>query len=221
MKNIVKSLYSIAIIAVVFFSFSKSTYAQGNRGGGCMNTDLISDIPKSDLNDEEKAGLILMREEEKLARDVYVTLGEKWNLPMFSNIPRSEQMHTDAVKALLDRYEIEDPIKNDAAGVFTSPELLELYKTLVAKGSTSLMDALEVGATIEDLDIKDLNELLAKTDNEDITVTYDFLNMGSRNHMRAFSRQINNRGGSYTPQYISSSEYENILSSPHERGFTK
>ena len=221
MKNIVKSLYSIAIVAVVFFSFSKSTYAQGNRGGGCMNTDLISDIPKSDLSVEEKAGLILMREEEKLARDVYVTLGEKWGLPMFSNIPRAEQMHTDAVKALLDRYEIEDPIKDNTTGIFTSPELSELYKTLVAKGSNSLMDALEVGATIEDLDIKDLNELLAKTDNEDIKVTYDFLNMGSRNHMRAFSRQINNRGGSYTPQYISSAEYENILSSPHERGFTK
>jgi len=221
MKKTVKSLYGIAILVVVFFSFSKSTYAQGNHGGGCMNMDFISDIPKSDLNDVEKAGLILMREEEKLARDVYVTLGEKWNLPMFSNISRSEQIHTDAVKALLDRYEIEDPIKDNTTGVFTSPELLELYNTLVAKGSTSLMDALEVGATIEDLDIKDLNELLAKTDNEDITVTYDFLNMGSRNHMRAFSRQINNRGGFYTLQYISSSEYENILSSQHERGFAK
>ncbi len=221
MKKRVKSLYGIAILVVVFFSFSKSTSAQGNHGGGgCMNIDFISDIPKSDLNDIEKAGLILMREEEKLARDVYVTLGEKWNLPIFSNISRSEQMHTDAVKALLDRYEIEDPIKDNTTGIFTSPELSELYKNLVAKGSTSLMDALEVGATIEDLDIKDLNELLAKTDNKDIKVTYDFLNKGSRNHMRAFSRQIDNRGESYTPQYISSTEYENILSSPHERGFS-
>ena len=199
----------------MFFSSVNSIEAQGNYGGGCMNTDYISDIPKSELNDEEKAGLILMREEEKLARDVYVTLGEKWGLPMFSNIPRSEQIHSDAVKVLLDRYDLEDPIKDDATGAFTSSELFELYKNLVAKGSVSLMDALEVGATIEDLDIKDLNELLTKTDNEDIKVTYEFLNMGSRNHMRAFSRQINKRGGSYTPKYISSAEYDSILSSPH------
>ena len=218
MKKIVKSLYRITVLSVVFFSFSKSIYAQGNRAGGCMNTDFISDISKSDLSEEEKAGLILMREEEKLARDVYVTLGEKWNLPMFSNIHRAEQIHSDAVKALLDRYDLEDPIKNDATGIFTSPELSGLYKKLVDMGSASLMDALKVGATIEDLDIKDLNELLVKTDNEDIKVTYKFLNKGSRNHMRAFSRQITNRGGAYTPQYISNAEYENIISSSHERG---
>ena len=221
MKKKVKLFYSLAILAVVLLPLSKTANAQGQGDGVCMNTDFISDIPKSDLNDEEKAGLILMREEEKLARDVYVTLGKKWNLPMFSNIPRSEQIHSDAVKALLDRYGLDDPIKYNTTGVFTSHELSELYKTLVTKGNTSLMDALEVGATIEDLDIKDLNDLIAKTDNEDIKVTYDFLNMGSRNHMRAFSRQINNRGGAYTPQYISSAEYENIISSPHERGSDK
>jgi hypothetical protein len=220
MKNRVKSLYGVVIFAVMFFSISKSVYSQGNRGG-CMNTDFISDIPKSDLSEEEKAGLILMREEEKLARDVYVTLGEKWNLPMFSNIPRAEQMHSDAVKILLDRYGLEDPIKDDATGIFTSTELSELYKNLVAKGNSSLMDALVVGATVEDLDINDLNELISKTDNEDVKVIYEFLNRGSRNHIRAFTRQISNRGGAYTPQYISSSEYENILSSPHERGYAK
>lgn len=49
-----------------------------------------------------------MREEEKLARDVYLTFGEKWGLTLFTNIAKSEQTHTDAVKTLLDRYEIKD-----------------------------------------------------------------------------------------------------------------
>lgn len=211
-----KILFSLIVLGMLFI-FAENANAQNNQRG-CSGNDLIADIPKSDLNDEEKAGLILMREEEKLARDVYVTLGNKWGLPIFTNISRSEQVHSDAVKTLLDRYGIEDPIKNDATGVFTSSHLAELYNSLVKQGSTSLMDALIVGATIEDLDIKDLNELTAKTDNEDIIVTYKNLNKGSRNHMRAFSRQISNRGGSYTTQYISKEEYETILNSPHERG---
>ncbi|NPA36491.1 MAG: DUF2202 domain-containing protein [Chlorobi bacterium] len=160
-----------------------------------------------------------MREEEKLARDVYVTLAEKWGLRVFSNISRSEQTHTDAIKALLDRYGIEDPVKDDRTGVFTSQKLSELYKNLVEKGNKSLMDALEVGATIEDLDIKDLEELTAKTDNQDIIVTYKNLTKGSRNHMRAFSNQIAFRGGSYNPQFISMNEYNTILNTPHERGY--
>ncbi len=223
MKNRIESkgivleiLFSLLVIGVLF-AFAENATAQNNQKE-CFGDGLIADIPKSDLNGEEKSGLILMREEEKLARDVYVTLGDKWGLPIFTNISRSEQVHSDAVKILLDRYDIEDPIKDNATGVFTSLHLAELYNTLVKQGSRSLMDALLVGATIEDLDIKDLNELTARTDNEDIIVTYKNLNKGSRNHMRAFSRQISNRGGSYTPQYISKEEYETFLNSPHERG---
>ncbi len=221
MKKTVTYFYGLMLAGLVMFSSGGKIKAQNYRGG-CMNDGgLIAGIPKSDLSEEEKAGLILMREEEKLARDVYITMGEKWGLRIFNNISRAEQVHTDAVKDLLDRYSIADPVENDAVGVFTSPKLTELYDNLVRQGSTSLMDALIVGATIEDLDIKDLDELMAKTDNEDIIVTYKNLNKGSRNHMRAYSRQISNRGGSYSPQFISGPEYNSILSSAHERGYVR
>ncbi len=209
----------ISIFVLSLFVSPNNVVAQKNKN--CMSSGLIAGIPKSDLDVKEKAGLILMREEEKLARDVYITLGNKWGIPVFSNISRAEQAHTDAIKELLVRYDIEDPVKSDAVGVFTSPEFGKLYNDLVAKGNKSLMDALITGATIEDLDIKDLNELLKETNNEDIKVVYKNLNKGSRNHMRAFSRQISNRGSSYEPQYISEKEYEKILTSPHERGFKR
>ena len=180
--------------------------------------ELIKNIPESQLSEKEIAGLILMREEEKLARDVYNALGEKWGINIFTNIARSEQTHTDAIKVLLDRYEIEDPVKDDHSGVFTSPELDELYQNLTEQGSSSLLDALTVGAIIEDLDIKDLNELSAETDNADIIATYDNLNKGSRNHLRAFMRLIENNNGSYSPQYISQAEFDGIISSAQEKG---
>jgi len=218
MKNSGVKLTLLILVSSLLIARNISL-AQNNNN--CMTNGLIAGIPKSDLNNEEKAGLIQMREEEKLARDVYITLGNTWGIPIFSNISRAEQAHTDAVKALLERYEIEDPVKDDAVGVFTSPELAKLYNDLVKKGNTSLMDAFMTGATIEDLDIKDLDDLIKDTDNEDILVTYKNLNKGSRNHMRAFNHQISNRGSSYEPQFISEAEFENILSSPHERGFQR
>ena len=192
------------------YIIDQSDFVEGN--------ELIKDIQKSELDEEEIAGLVLMREEEKLARDVYNTLGEKWGTRIFTNIAKSEQTHTDAIKVLLDRYNIEDPVKDDSIGVFTSPELDELYKQLVKQGDSSLLDALIVGAIVEDLDIKDLNELSAKTDNADIITTYNNLNKGSRNHLRAYVGQIKDNDGSYSPQYISQAEFNAIISSAQEKG---
>lgn len=195
------------------YIIDQSDFVEGN--------ELIKDISESQLSEEEIAGLILMREEEKLARDVYNTLGEKWGTQIFTNIAKSEQTHTDAIKVLLDRYEIEDPVKDDSVGVFTSLELGELYQNLLEQGSLSLLDALIVGAIVEDLDIKDLNELLAKTDNADIITTYNNLNKGSRNHLRAYIRLVENNNGSYSPQYISQAEFDDIVSSEQEKGRVK
>lgn len=181
-------------------------------------TKLISEISEADLSEEEIAGLILMREEEKLARDVYLTLGGIWETPLFTNIASSEQTHTDAVKVLLDRYDIEDPVQNDTIGVFVSPELAKLYTDLIEQGSKSLLDALIVGATVEDLDIKDLNELLDQTDNADIIATYNNLNKGSRNHLRAYMRQIEKNNGVYEAQFISDAEFNDIISAEQEKG---
>jgi hypothetical protein len=91
----------------------------------------------------------------------------------------------------------------------------ELYNKLTAQGKVSSKEALNVGATIEDLDIYDLETFKNETTKEDIVLTYNNLQKGSRNHMRAFVRAS---GGNYTPQYISQSDYSSIINSPQERG---
>ncbi len=170
------------------------------------------------LTAEEREGIITMREEEKLARDVYRTLYEKWGLNIFQNISYSENRHTLAMKALLDVYGIDDPVKDDTTGKFTIPEMQKLYDDLVKQGSASLVDALKVGATIEDLDIADLKKWMAKTDNPDILKVYDNLIRGSRNHMRSFIGQLKDQGASYDAQYLSQDEIESIVNSEMERG---
>jgi len=139
-----------------------------------------------DLTETEVDGLIYMREEEKLARDLYLALYEQWGLPLFQNIAGSEQTHTDAVKHLLDVYGIADPAE-DTAGIFTNPDLQALYDELIATGSRSLADALKVGAAIEEIDILDLRAALEEATNPEVRQVYENLLKGSENHLRAFT----------------------------------
>ena len=178
----------------------------------------IKALPATTLSEAEIAGLQYTREEEKLARDVYLTLYDVWGMNIFNNIAQSEQTHTDSVKMLLDKYDIADPVVDDTIGVFRNQELQKLYDNLTNQGGVSLVEALNVGALIEDLDIYDLQTEIAKTDNEDIILVYENLMRGSRNHMRSFVSQLETNGGSYTPQHITQAEFDSIIADTQERG---
>ncbi|MCF7822734.1 MAG: DUF2202 domain-containing protein [Candidatus Marinimicrobia bacterium] len=170
------------------------------------------------LSETEVNGLVWMREEEKLARDVYIHFYETWGLRIFNNISLSESTHMYAIKILLDRYEIEDPVAEDVVGIFESSALSDLYSILINRGDSSLVQALLVGATIEDLDIFDLGENTDAADNEDILFAYDNLTKGSRNHIRSFTAKLDQYGEDYQAQYISEALLDSILSSPKEIG---
>lgn len=215
------SLTMILVLAVSGTALAQNGKGQGRHGGmgRGQGPQSLTSLPVEDLNDFEKESLILMREEEKLARDVYLTLGQKYDIPVFFNIPQSEQRHMDQLGMLLERYELEDPIKNGDTGKFNSKQMQKLYNQLVAQGSKSEVEALKVGATIEDLDIYDLEKALAgDVDNQDIRRVYANLTKGSRNHMRAFLAQLKTRGESYEAQYISQADLEAIANSEWERG---
>ncbi len=169
------------------------------------------------ISDDEKAGLVKMREEEKLAFEVYTFLDEKWNHRVFNNIKQSESRHGDMVKGLLEQYNIKDPYIN-SKGKYVNADMQKLYQELTAKGSQSLQDAFTVGAIIEDMDIADLDKLMTKTTNKDLLDVYQNLNLGSRNHMRAFNRQLEMGKASYTPSYLSQDRFENIINGDHEIG---
>ena len=181
---------------------------------GCDDSSDTNPVPQ--LNAEDSTMLVHMREEEKLARDVYNTMYEKWALKIFTNIAQSEQTHMDEVLKLLNKYGIPDPASSEP-GKFNNPDLQSLYTYLVAKGDSSMINGLLVGATIEDLDIYDLEEYMKKTTNTDILSTFQFLTCGSRNHMRAFYSQLQDNGASYTPSYISQEEFDQIINSASER----
>ena len=172
----------------------------------------ITEMPEEDVSEYEQIGLVFMREEEKLARDVYIALNLKWNMRVFANISGSEQKHMDAIKSLLDKYGIEDPVGDDSIGVFENEDLQYLYDSLTVKGSESVIDALYIGALIEEIDILDLKrELSENVDSEDIKFVYENLLNASNNHLRAFVRNISRLGIEYEPQLLDYEEYLEII----------
>ena len=170
--------------------------------------------PIDSLTDQEKADLIFMLEEEKLARDSYLHLSELWSEPQFANIASSEQKHMDAITDLCNTYQVEFTILDQ--GVFENAELQELYNDLVAQGEISAIEALKVGATIEDVDIVDLEERATQTSRADIQATYESLTCGSRNHLRAFVKGLDNYNETYTPQFLSQEAFDAIIAGSHE-----
>jgi hypothetical protein len=166
---------------------------------GSVTTTVPSETSTTGVSAQTAADLAYMREEEKLAHDVYTTLAQKWGTATFSNIAVSEQRHTDAIAALLGRYGVADPAANTPAGKFVNPALQKLYSDLVARGSKSLTDALEVGKLIEQTDIADLDTRIARAGQSDIVAVYSNLRAGSENHLNAFTRRLSGGGTGVGP----------------------
>ncbi|PLX27345.1 hypothetical protein C0583_03440 [Candidatus Parcubacteria bacterium] len=193
-----------------------------DEGNTKINTEILSGIlneaAASELTEDEQAGIKFMLEEEKLARDVYIKLFEKWNQQNFQNISQSEATHINAVKNLAEKYGIDIEFYNDEVGKYKNEELAKLFNDLVAEGNTSLINALEVGALIEEIDIIDLDKYLNQTSNSDIELVYENLKSGSRNHLRSFVRTMNSQGQNYEPQKLGQTDYDEIINSETEKG---
>ena len=216
-RNFGKAALALAMALVAIAGMTIAVGAQMNgkfRGNNQMQGTGVAATAVTAMTDSEKASLVYMREEEKLAHDVYLALSQKWGSSVFAQIAGSEQRHTESIAVLLEKYGIADPAEGVKAGVFANKQLQELYDSLVAEGSKSLIAALAVGATIEDLDIADLDEALETAKNADLIRVYENLKAGSVNHMKAFYSQLKTAGGDYTPKYISSELFSQIISEP-------
>ena len=209
----------------------------GSGGAFASNvesTSTATDDPALDYN--EKMHLFFMREEEKLARDVYQTLGTMYpDSVIFGNIDDSEQIHMTTVKAMIEKYGYEDPNTNDNVGAYTGEDFgwyfTEKYNQLVERASISELEALYVGAFIEELDMMDINQCpqvivetddgindvsecgKVYTDNADVQRLYSSLLDGSDSHLEGYVNNIEKiiGEGNYQAQVLSQELVDAIL----------
>ena len=195
MKKLVAAIAAGAAIAVVALTLGIAARPESSLAASVAPVAPASTATLTPLSQAEKSGLTYMREEEKLARDVYRELGATYSLRVFTNIARSESKHMTAVKTLLDRYGVADPATPDTPGTFKDPTLQKLYDDLVAQGDDSLVAALRVGVAIEKVDIADLKTHIAESTHSDVRAVYTNLLRASQSHLRAFERLLAAYGG--------------------------
>ena len=202
-----RAMAGIIICGALGFSLAESTLAQCCRSS--YQTSSTKQSPGR-LTEAESKDLRFMHEEEKLAYDVYNAMHELYGQRVFSNIPRAEQRHMDAILGLLNAYGLESALKRP--GKFRSKELQRLYDNLVKRGSESKQEAYLVGALIEEVDIKDLEDALRRTDKADLRAVFENLISGSERHLNAFVRNYEAVSGkSYTAQAVPQAKVDAIL----------
>ena len=199
----------VILILVVAVSFTFLTACSDDN-----NEVNIENIDQT-LTESDKEALLFMLEEEKLARDTYNYLDNLWSVNQFANIKNSEQTHMNAVENLLIQYSIAYNIL--PSGEFANQDLQNFYNQFVLDGAVSKSNAFQIGATIEDLDIVDLQNNLKATTNTTIISVFESLQCGSRNHLRSFINSIENIGDNYIPQFLTQNDYDAILSGSHEQ----
>ena len=158
------------------------------RGKGRQGHGVEIPAPTGTLSDEEAGTLSMMREEERLAHDLYVALGEAWPDRRFDTISAAETRHGEATASLLANHDLPDPSVGSNPGVYAYPELQELYDGWLERGLTSKAEALAVAAELERRDVTELEAATEATDHPDLRAVYDHLRAGSEKHLRAFER---------------------------------
>jgi len=203
--------YCFAIIGIIFLFTNCSGPNPGVDDTFLPQENNVLKNASKTITQVEIDGIFYMREEEKLAHDVYYSLNELFPHPVFVDIMASEQTHTEAVLNLLNFYNLEDPVGDNGIGVFTDSHLQDLYDDLMEKGEMGLDSALIVGCLIEETDIIDIVYYIDQAKLKNIIQVYSNLLDGSENHLRAFVNAVSKQGFVYVPRYITQEEFDAII----------
>lgn len=207
------SVFTTIILSILLTVLSCEDLSKINSSDKSDNTTCcIETASVKNVTTEELESLTFMVEEEKIARDVYITLNSKWGASVFNSISFSEQKHMDAIKNLLEVYEQPFPGTLETIGIFENEFLQSLFNDLIARGSESLTEALKVGALIEEIDINDLDNL-RKTVVEEAAIDYVYAQLikCSENHLRAFVKNLRVQNVEYEPQLLNNDYFSSII----------
>jgi len=193
-----KLLATTLLIASVAATPWTALAGNGRGNGGRPATAGTSATALVPLTLDEIDTLLWMREEEKLARDVYIKMTEKYPVEIFSNIAAAEQKHFDAIGRKLALYGITD-VALPTVGAFYDKDLQKLYDALVKEGLVGYVEALYVGVAIEEADMVDLSDAIDETDSRPLKTTYSHLLIGSQHHLDSFIKLLEKEGVDYEP----------------------
>jgi hypothetical protein len=167
--------------------------------------------PATSLSDDDRRTLLHVSEQEKLARDLYVTLSETWRLDVFHTTSGSEDIHADALRTLLGRYKLPDPALGLGRGEFSRSDLAERYDDLIARARFSPVEALKAAASVEELEIDDMSTRLARVQATEIQNVLESVVSSDKHHLRSLVVALRKLGHTYIPTRLPADQYDLIL----------
>lgn len=232
--NSVKTLVAICAISLSLVSCSKETNPNTSellvpgtpldiievKSDGATTFSLAGVTPAfdstADLTADEIEFIFAVREDEKVARDLYFSFFQKFGLKPFENIGKAEDNHIKATEKLFDYYEIDYPALS-ANGKFEDAIRQKLYDSLLLKGTPEL-EAFKVMAFLEESNIVEYGEVLKTIVNPNIKIVIENLAKASANHFKAAIRQITALGGTYAPALMTQEQYRAVIAIGFEQG---
>ena len=180
-NNIMKNRMIIYALALLWLSTLTVT-------GTCLAAEKGQAEKNAALGADTLDVLRYLREEVKLARDVYSALSDIWGMPVFENTAKSKQSLMNAVSCFLTPYGFGAPTGD--AGKFVDSDLQELYSYLIDRGKVSRSNAIDVTILVEQTVIADLNDVFLQTNEKDVYKVLTLLKEGSENHLHELSRYL-------------------------------
>ncbi len=170
-------------------------------------------VSLAQITPAEAGYLQFLREEEKVAHNVYEVLYAIWNEPSFLEIMSEEAEHMEVLKHLLKQKDIPDPLEGIETdnGIFTRPALKKMFEDLTAQGARSVTEAYKVAAIFEETDIRDLTNRFNATQDPDVREVYDELIHASEHHLRTCVQNLKRLGYAYPPTVLPREDYERII----------
>src|SRR6476620_4362177 len=173
----------------------------------------VTKAQKITLSPAETKALINLHDNQKLSLFVYDSLYAIWGINPFGNIRSAESQHVNFLDDVADNYalELETNEPGNSAATFTTPQAETIYQESISKGSLSVVDALKMGARLEEMSLQVLHNAKAVTIKSDLLHTFDILAMGSKNNLQAFNRRLKMYGITYEPGFLEQKDFRNII----------
>lgn len=169
------------------------------------------------LTADEIEFLFAMREDEKMAKDLYTAFGAQYPTAVqFSRIATAEATHVAAIETMLTYYEVSFPALTPA-GVFADAEKQAQYDAFLAQGTT-IQGAFEVMALLEEENIAAYKAVEATATNANIKLILANMVRASSNHLKAAVRQLTILGITYTPTHLDQATFDEVISSAFAQG---
>lgn len=156
-----QSLNNLNMKTLKFYAFIGTVLAAFILLGCAKEDDLTqTDSTQQNLSGQELDGLISLVEKQKLHRDVYLTLFNATNKPLFNELYQTDENMYMLLTDQIEDYGFKNPVLYFGIGEFRNPDIQNVYDDFQTAISSGIYQALEFAILMEESNAEEVNQYL-------------------------------------------------------------